>query len=49
MLSCQEAVEKNGETEEKVKKATKKAAVKKSTAKKTLPWMTKTTNNQKSG
>lgn len=45
--AAKEAAEKNGETEEKVKKATKKAAVKKSTAKKTLPWMTKTTNKFK--
>ena len=45
--AAKEAAEKNGETEEKVKKVTKKAAVKKSTAKKTLPWMTKTTNKFK--
>ena len=45
--AAKEAAEKNGETEEKVKKATRKAAVKKSTAKKTLPWMTKTTNKFK--
>ena len=41
------AAKEAAETEEKVKKATKKAAVKKSTAKKTLPWMTKTTNKFK--
>ena len=45
--AAKEAAEKNGETEEKSKKAEKKPAAKKKTVKKTLPWMTKTTNKFK--
>ena len=43
----QEAAEKNGETAEKTPKEAKKPAAKKKTVKKTLPWMTKTTNRFK--
>ena len=41
------AAEAAGETEETPKKATKKTTAKKSTAKKQVPWMTKTTNRFK--
>ena len=45
--AAKEAAEKNGETAEKAPKETKKPAAKKKTVKKTLPWMTKTTNRFK--
>ncbi len=45
--AAKEAAEKNGETEEKVKKATKKATTRNPPRRKTLPWMTKTTNKFK--
>ena len=44
---AKEAAEKNGETAEKAPKEAKKPAAKKKTVKKTLPWMTKTTNRFK--
>ena len=45
--AAKEAAEKNGETAEKAPKEAKKPAAKKKTVKKTLPWMTKTTNKFK--
>ena len=45
--AAKEAAEKNGETAEKAPKEAKKPAAKKKTVKKTLPWMTKTTNRFK--
>ena len=45
--AAKEAAEKNGETAEKTPKEAKKPAAKKKTVKKTLPWMTKTTNRFK--
>ena len=45
--AAKEAAEKNGETADKAPKEAKKPAAKKKTVKKTLPWMTKTTNRFK--